>query len=184
MSASRVNPKFLWFVAIAATSQLLLPPPTDASMSRPITVEQIVSRADLVLEADVVDGWLELYDEALNVWVWRYQLDVVQSYKGSVSSGTVLLTVPAGCDGEGREMSVSGAPRLSFGERVLVPVRVIDEQTVGAYSWGAGFLRVGSSNAGENFVYDAEGRLVTDYPCSGHRVDAPGLLKSPQRRTA
>ncbi len=150
-------------IVVAIGSQLLRAATAQSTTIRPFTVEEIVKGSAVVIEGDVTDGWLELSDKSTNSWAWMYRIDMVRAYKGSVTSGSVLLKVPAGCDDRGEEMGIPGAPRLSLGERLLVPGRVIDEETIGAFAWGSGFLRVAARPAGRDFVFDADGRLLTDF---------------------
>lgn len=124
------------------------------------TLRAQFTESDLIFEGVVVDRWSELYDAEHAVFITQVLMTVVTTYKGSVSSGMVTVTIPGGCHPDGSQTSVPATPTLELGDELLLHAVALSNSSVRLANWSTGYLRFATNASGQPVTLDGQGRLV------------------------
>jgi hypothetical protein len=106
-------------VAVVAVLGLPLPSPAVTAVSR--TFVELVSRAELIVVADIRSTRSSQLPEG--AIVTDLSLDIARSIKGGSAIGSVLTLRVLGGKVGNTELAIDGAPQLDSGQRVLLFIR-------------------------------------------------------------
>lgn len=127
-----------------------------------MTPYEQAARADLVFSGTVSTLWYDVPSPMRNMPYTRVLIDVDDTYKGGIASGSIILTLPGGYREDGSSTYVVGTPKFAIGDRLLLHAVVLDEEHVRLLNWSIGLLDFGPDGALEPKVLDAQGQLVGD----------------------
>ncbi|MCK6531269.1 hypothetical protein L6R50_28130 [Myxococcota bacterium] len=123
--------------------------------------------AQIVAEGTVSTLWYEDVDPDRGLVRTRVVVDVDTLYKGDVTSGTFLLTLPGGVGASGHSLVFPDVPEVRVGERVILHAFVQDEESVGLQNFRTGLLRFEVDDLGAPLVLDGQGGAVHDFDAVG-----------------
>lgn len=133
-------------IAAALAAFLVIASPLTAATFVPVTDDQLIDRADVVVRATVVSA--QARQLAAGMIVTDYRLQVDEPAKGSVSAGAQITVTEAGGVLGSRFVIIPGSATYTAGEHVVAFLRARDDGSYVTASMGIGKLRVVRTSAG------------------------------------